>query len=88
MFDRMRRVCRSSGEGEVVEILEKAGIRRAKIMAAGRIVEVAALGGGEIHLGDRIAYYPRPVLRDLETALAGVEFDDALIEDDDLFPLW
>ena len=56
MSYRMRRACRLSGEGEVVEILEGLGVRRAKVVAAGALVEVATLGGGEIHLGDRIAF--------------------------------
>ena len=40
MFTRVHRICRSSGEGEVVEILEGAGLRRAKVRsAAGAIVK-------------------------------------------------
>jgi hypothetical protein len=54
MVIRGCRVCSWWGEGEVVEILEGTGVRRAKVMAAGGLVEIAALGGGEIHLGDRI----------------------------------
>jgi hypothetical protein len=56
MVNRMRHVSRASGEGEVVEILEGFGVRRAKVVSAGTLVEVAAVGGGEIHLGDRIAF--------------------------------
>jgi hypothetical protein len=90
MFHRVRRICRRFPDvGEVVEILQTAGVRRAKIMAAGRIVEVAALGGGEIHLGDRIAFSPRPFMQGVDAALERVDFDDALdgIEDNDMFPL-
>jgi hypothetical protein len=55
MFSRMRGVCGWWGvDGEVVEILEGVGVRRAKVIAAGELVEIEALGSGEIHLGDRV----------------------------------
>jgi len=90
MFHRMRFVCRSSGEGEVVEILERSGVRRAKVMAAGTLVEVAPLGSGEIHLGDRIAFALHPVLPGARRLSAAIELDDALnvADDVDNFPGW
>ena len=63
MFSRVCGVCGWWGvEGEVVEILEGLGVRRAKVMAAGELVEITPLGTGEIHLGDRVDLAsPRPV---------------------------
>ena len=93
MFTRVHRICRSSGEGEVVEILEGAGVRRAKVIAAGAIVEVAALGGGEIHLGDRITFTRQPIVHGAGAVAAGVALDDLLdamdgMDDSDVLPLW
>jgi hypothetical protein len=39
---------------EVVAILEGTGVRRAKVVSGGAVIEVATIGGAEIHLGDRI----------------------------------
>jgi len=42
-------------EGEVVEILEKPGQRRARIMLDPRaVVDISAGGINDVHLGDRI----------------------------------
>ena len=42
-------------EGEVVEILEKPGQRRARIMLDPRaVVDIAAGGITDVHLGDRV----------------------------------
>jgi hypothetical protein len=42
-------------EGEVVEILEKSGQRRAKIMLEPRaVVDISAGGITDVHLGDRV----------------------------------
>jgi hypothetical protein len=89
MSNRLRRACRLSGEGQVVEILEGLGMRRAKVVAAGALVEVATLGGGELHLGDRIAF-------DLQRTipLAGIagpaDLEDLLdlTDDTDRFSWW
>jgi hypothetical protein len=83
MFHGMRLVCRPSGEGEVVEILERSGVRRAKVMTAGTLVEVAPLGGGEIHLGDRIAFALHPILPSPRRLVAAIQLDDALNVPDD-----
>jgi hypothetical protein len=82
MFNRTRRVCRSSGEGEVVEILERFGVRRAKVVAAGTLVEVAPLGGGEIHLGDRIVFEAGS-MPSVQTVIAAIELDELLDGADD-----
>jgi hypothetical protein len=88
MLNRMCRACRS-GEGEVVEILEDVGMRRAKVLAGGALVEVATLGGGELHLGDRIALELQPALSFLDT-VGAIELDDLLdlTDDTDRFSLW
>ena len=55
MFSRIGSVCPWWGaEGEVVEILEGVGVRRAKVIADGELLELAPVGSGEIHLGDRV----------------------------------
>ena len=55
MFSRIGSVCPWWGaEGEVVEILEGVGVRRAKVIADGELVELAPVGSDEIHLGDRV----------------------------------
>ena len=42
-------------EGEIVEILEKPGQRRAKIMLEPRtVVDISAGGITDVHLGDRV----------------------------------
>jgi hypothetical protein len=89
MFNRGCSVCCWwGGHGEVVEIFEGIGIRRAKVMAAGELVEIAALGGGEIHLGDRIDLaWPRSVASDAPRA--SLDGSDVLGGDDgDPFPEW
>jgi hypothetical protein len=78
MLNRTCRICTWWGEGQVVEILESRGVRRAKIVAAGALVEVAALGGGEIHLGDRIPFDPPPVIPGAQAAVGSIELDDTL----------
>jgi len=46
-----------TAEGEVVEIFEEAGERRAKvILRPGTVVDLAASGVAELHLGERIVF--------------------------------
>ena len=46
-----------AAEGEVVEIFEDAGERRAKVvLKPGTIVDVAASGVAELHLGERVVF--------------------------------
>lgn len=46
-----------AAEGEVVEIFEEAGERRAKVvLRPGTVVDVAASGVAELHLGERVAF--------------------------------
>jgi hypothetical protein len=93
MLKRMCRVCSWWGEGHVVEIFEARGVRRAKIVAAGTLVEVAALGGGEIHLGDRIAldrFDPQRIIPRDPSVRAFTDIDDPHDDGDDtdIFSRW
>jgi hypothetical protein len=46
-----------AAEGEVVEIFEDAGERRAKVvLRPGTVVDVAATGVPELHLGERVVF--------------------------------
>jgi hypothetical protein len=46
-----------AAEGEVVEIFEDAGGRRAKVvLKPGTVVDVAARGVAELHLGERVVF--------------------------------
>jgi hypothetical protein len=54
MFSRVCSVCGWWADGKVVEIFEGVGVRRAKVIADGELVEIAPLGAGELHLGDRV----------------------------------
>jgi hypothetical protein len=46
-----------TAEGEVVEIFEEAGERRAKVvLRPGTAIDVAASGVAELHLGERIVF--------------------------------
>ena len=46
-----------AAEGHVVEIFEEAGERRAKVvLKPGTIVDVAASGVPELHLGERVVF--------------------------------
>ena len=67
--------------------LEGIGVRRAKVMSAGALVEVAGLGDREIHLGDRIALVGSIVMAD---GLAGTALGEAPLpgDDPDLLPGW
>jgi hypothetical protein len=88
MFEHACRACCSWSEGQVVEILEGLGVRRAKVVSAGALVEVAALGDGEIHLGDRIAL-AGPLVIAGGVAPAGARVDPVAYADDpDLLPGW
>jgi hypothetical protein len=83
MFNRMPHLGCSSGEGKVVEILEGFGVRRAKVVAAGALVEVAALGGGEIHLGDRISFDLHRMIPMTYAVTAATELEDLVDAPDD-----
>ena len=77
MSYRMRRACRLSGEGEVVEILEGLGVRRAKVVAAGALVEVG-------HTRRRRDSPRRPASRSTSSGmipLAGTGRSDRALED-------
>lgn len=55
MADQTRSAQSLSLEGEVVEILEKPGQRRARIMLDPRaVVDISAGGITDVHLGDRV----------------------------------
>jgi hypothetical protein len=46
-----------AAEGEVVEICEEAGERRVKVvLRPGTVVDVAASGVAELHLGDQVVF--------------------------------
>jgi hypothetical protein len=88
MFDRACRACCSWAEGEVVEILEGRGVRRAKVVSAGALVEVAALGDREIHLGDRIALAGSVVIAHRVAGVARAGDMPECADDPDLLPWW
>jgi hypothetical protein len=88
MFSRTRSVCCWWGAGgEVVEIVEGIGVRRAKVIAAGELVEIAPLGSGEVHLGDRIdlAWPERVTVGEPQTPF---EYSGSVDTDQDPRPEW
>jgi len=89
MVNRLRRACRFWGEGQVVEILEAVGMRRAKVLTGRTLVEVVTLGGGEVHLGDRIAVDFQQAIPSPDM-VGTIELEDLLdlTDDTDCFSWW
>jgi len=59
-----------TAEGEVVEIFEDAGVRRAKVvLGPGTVVDVTASGVAELHLGERVAFEGVITIEHLRSAL-------------------